>query len=992
VGPNNGVRFFTPADNLDFMSEADIHFEFYRHLQNAIENEPERGGREYDTISPEYGENIDGFADLAIFDTTGECILIVEAKRPSDTGEGRRNIDPYSPKVIRQAHDYASQVGSPYFATFNGDRLVLFRTFEEGVPLLQRSTKSYDISGLEKFSDTILDEIERLEEGERKWDSLDDAFIQRVKSLHEKVSPQMQRSVGEYLGEDEDFRNRFVQWMSEQGTDFDDLGEDEREEELENFAEQATYLLINKIIFYKILENSEVYSDDVRPLAVSINRVREDLKEYFDEVVERVDFEAIFEHDDIYSEIPLDNVNQRIREFIIELEDEDLTRFNSDVVGRIYEGVIPPERRHDMGEYYTPPSICDLITRLTIDDPHDTVFDPACGSGGFLVSAYNRKKELFAESTGTHSTVLDELYGVDINRFPAHLTAINLAIQNLSEYTDNVNVEVNDFFDVTPDTMRFGKEKASAEGGETEKGMVDTLGGFDAVVGNPPYIRQENIDDKEKVRSHLSRVKGEGLSKRSDIYSYFITHGTEFLDEKGKLGMIVSDRWLDTGYGADLQEFLLDNYAIEFVIKFDKQTFEDALVGSTVLILQKLSKVEKRNSNTVNFLRIKRDISVDELISVLDEDAEKNKMIRTEEYRIVTKEQSDLYDEEKWNLFFMSPPIYFDTISHEKVSELQEFTNVNRGVTTGANKFFCGRTEEMDDLGLTEYTIPLLKASGQVDKIRFTEEDAEEWSILYLDELVQEATEDMEGKLGQSAEEGIKQWLKGNGHEDLLEYIYWGEEQGFHERATCSSRDVWFNLGSLKRPPMFNPDFTWKEHRVVWNDADAVAVNQFHNIETDESVADKLCGGILNSRLIWMYSELNGRTAGGQGMTRSRIAVYEFKELPVPDPREMSEEESERIISAFEDLMDKEEELDEDAPLEAKEGERDALDRAVLSTIDMEDRLDDLKRAVRGLVEMREKGAGDETEVLVEREEEREVIDLEGVSQARESTTLGDFD
>jgi len=399
------------------MSEADIHFEFYRHLQNAIEEEPQRGGREYTKVVPEDDEKIEGRADLVVYDEDGPAVVI-EAKRPED-GTPNRNIDPYSDKVIKQAFGYAAELGAPYFATYNADRLVLFNTFEKGKSLLQRSTKSYKISSPKSFADTFLDEIERIEEGDEDWDSLDSAFIERVRSLHEQLAPEVQTALEDHLDDDEDFRDGFVDWSREQGTEFDELEGGARDEVLENFADQATYLLINKIIFYRILEDSPTYGDEVRSLAVSIHRVQEDLEDHFEEVVKKVDFEAVFEHDEIYSEIPLDNCADRIREFVVELDDQDLTQFDSDVIGRIYEGVIPPERRHDMGEYYTPPVICDLITEFAVDDDADEVLDPACGSGGFLVSAYHRKRNLLTEPNGAHQRILESLYGVDINRFPA---------------------------------------------------------------------------------------------------------------------------------------------------------------------------------------------------------------------------------------------------------------------------------------------------------------------------------------------------------------------------------------------------------------------------------------------------------------------------------------------------------------------------------------------------------------------------------------------
>jgi len=970
------------------MSEADIHFEFYRHLQNAIEKEPQRGSRTYTKVVAEYKEEIDGRADLVVFDEDDPAVVI-EAKRPED-GSTNRDIDPYSDKVIKQAFDYAAELGAPYFATYNADRLVLFRTFEEGKKLLQRSTKSYNISSPKSFAGTFLDEIARLEEGEEKWDSLDDAFIERVRSFHEQLSPEIQTSLEEHLNDDEDFRGDFVEWAREQGTEFDELEGDARADVLENFAEQATYLLINKIIFYRILENSPTYEEEVRPLTVSIHRVREDLEDHFEEVVENVDFEAVFEHDEIYSEIPLDECADRVREFVIELEDQDLSQFDSDVIGRIYEGVIPAERRHDMGEYYTPPVICDLITEFAVDEPDDMVLDPACGSGGFLVSAYHRKRDMLPEPNGAHQRIIQSLYGIDINRFPAHLTVINLAIQDLSTYTEQVNIEVSNFFRVPPEQVRLGRERASAEGSESEtedEELVEETELFDAVVGNPPYIRQENIDDKELVRDHLSSVGGEHLSKLSDIYSYFVTYSTMFLRDGGKLGFIVSDRWLDTNYGADLQEFILDNYEIHAVVKFDTQAFEDALVGSSVILLEKQEEETERDDNVAKFVRVMESMELGEVVDLVEGDQDADLLEVTDEYRMVTRKQGTLYDEDKWNTLFMAPPVYFDLLP--KTRELSEFAEVRYGVKTGANKFFHMREDEAESLGIKPHTRPLLKATGQVNKIRFTKEDAKEWHVLEVHDLVESALENISKELGDSKENRVKKWLNQEGYEELLEYIEWGEQQEIHERSSCSSRDVWFDLGDLPVPHLLGTQFTWNEHRIVWNESKASCSNQFHSISLNDD--QKFIGGVLNSRIAWLMNELHGRHAGGQGMTRLQTMVQETKKLPVISPSEPSEKEYNRVVKAFENLMEREDELDEDTPPEAKEDERDELDRAVLSVLDMEDRLDELKQAVKGLVDMRRKSAGERTELLVERSDEKEVIELAGVEEVHESKTLEDF-
>jgi len=978
------------------MSEADIHFDFYTYLKNAIDDGPNRGEIIYGDVRAEYSDGISGRADIVVFDNNDDPVFVVEAKRPED--KASRETDPYATDVVRQAFGYAGDLGAPFFCTYNEKRMVVFDAFQEGIPLLERSQKSYSISDPAEFADTLLDEISRLAEGERKWDPIDDVFMERVNSLHEYMTPRVKDELVTHLKEDEDFREDFQEWTAAQGTEYpepDDDEEEQRQGVQQEFAEQAAYLTINKIIFYKILENSPTYSEDIDPLAVSPHRVQEDLEDFFQHLVDEVDFEAIYDHDEIYSEIPLDSVESKLRDFIIELDDYDLNQFNSDVIGRIYEGVIPAERRRAMGEYYTPPAICDLIIRLTVQESDDKVLDPACGTGGFLVSSYHRLQEMLPESAGSHERILNQLSGVEINRFPAHLTAINLAIRDLTSYTEEVDVEIKDFFDVKKYQMIGNREKAGAGGSESQEGISGQRSGYDAIVGNPPYIRQENISDKDKVRDHLDsdEIDAEYISKRSDVYAYFLTHGTQFLDEGGDFGFITSDRWLDTQYGEDVQQFMLENYEIRAIIKFDRQVFDDALVDSSVFILRRQSDESERDSNVAKFIRLKKELDIEDIAGLVEQETEPNKLISNEDYRLVTRKQSALPHENKWNVFFFAPPIYFDLNAHPEVVELSEIAEVSRGITTGANPWFFGHTEEMNKLGLGPYTSYALKATGQVETIEVTDDDAEEWSLLDIHDLVEEATEDS-ADFGTTEEKKVKEWLKENNHDSLLEYVEWGEDKEYNTRSSVKNRDVWFDLGKLPRPKILSTMFTWRTHRVFWNEAEAPTSDQFYYVRPHGDIDEKLLAALLNSRAVWLSNELKGRRAGGQGMTRLQTKVYETEQWTVPNPRDFSDHSAEEIKSAFDDLMEKEKSFEE-STLEATKEERNRLDRAILETLGMGESLEELKEAVDAMLEMREGGAGELTNVLVGRKGRKEagseIIELPGVEEARESTTLGEF-
>lgn len=126
--------------------------------------------------------------------------------------------------------------------------------------------------------------------------------------------------------------------------------------------------------------------------------------------------------------------------------------------------------------------------------------------------------------------------------------------------------------------------------------------GFDIVIGNPPYVRQEMISPpnrfkaevtledrreyKEKlinsVRSQFPMIKN--IDRKSDLYIYFYFHGLSLLNEKGIFCFITSNSWLDVGYGKELQEFLLRSVPIHAIYDNPKRSFEHADVNTIIAV------------------------------------------------------------------------------------------------------------------------------------------------------------------------------------------------------------------------------------------------------------------------------------------------------------------------------------------------------------------------------------------------------------------------
>lgn len=958
--------------------EAKIHFELHRHLQNAIDAGVSYKGVTFERSEPEYTKDLIGnqSADIVIFDTRGRPWLVIEAKKKLKKGY-TRDIDPYSPKVIQQSLGYAQQLRTPFFATYNGDILVLFKTFEEFKPLLQSKSKSYKISDIAAFASSLLQDIVSLHYGDEKWDQLDESFITRVKHFHGRLYPEYYESLKIALSKKKKFKKDFEKWVKEQGFDI----KTKRKEVEEGFAKQGAYILINQILFYKILENSKAYQKDVEKLepVLDLKTLPNLLKEYFNKVVKNIDFKAVFEQDEIFNTIDFsDKVSDSINELIDEVRDYDLSVFDSDVIGRIYEELIPSLERHDLGQYYTPPTITELIVELCLKDKSQFLLDPACGSGGFLIKAYRRLKSLYAEDGKDikHEKILNQLYGIDINKFPAHLSAINLAIQEISSRTNNVQIEVSDFFDINVGHGRFARKTASITGKEVDE-AIPIPNKVDVIVANPPYIRSGKIENKKKIRKHLKRIHID-ISKRADIYAFFFTHSLEFLSEKGKIGFITSDKMLDTAYGEELQEFFLNNFEVNAIIKFDRQVFDEPLIGTCITILTKNKKSKERDDNLVNLVRIKEKMNLSKIIQLVEKKYEPETILDTNKYRIATKKQKNLKNETKWNRYLFAPPLYFEYLENEKLTTLNQLCTIIRGHTTGANEFFYLKKEDIESYGLDKSLfVPIMKAIAQAEYLNFQKEDTE-WFVFnihgFLEKnVLKKSLNDLVPSKDLNYSGFVKENLRKKGHHDILEYIEMGEEKNFHKRPTCKTRKLWFDIGELHRPSFIFPDVYWKKTSVPYN-VDKITIDkQLYVLEPKEGIDELTLGGILNSDLLALLREMHGRTVMGEALNRNQVMVYEANEIPVPDIRKFSKKELENIRITFKKLLDKSRTASEEEILKLKR----KLNEAVLATFGMQDRAEELERAVEELVEIRVKGGGIRKEVMVGKEE-KIIIKLKG--------------
>lgn len=223
------------------------------------------------------------------------------------------------------------------------------------------------------------------------------------------------------------------------------------------------------------------------------------------------------------------------------------------------------------------------------------VVDPACGSGAFLVAAfdylhgeYRRANEAIASITGqagvfdlNKEVLNNNLFGVDINPESIEITKLSLWLKTAEYGKPLTSLDSN---------LKAGNSLGLAEpvAGDTfcwHSAFADIFatGGFDVVLGNPPYVRQERFSHlKPWLEAQYAVYHGV-----ADLYAYFFELGVKLLKPNGMMGYISSSTFFKTGSGEPLRAFLRAQTAIQTIVDFgDLQIFEGVTTYPAIVILQ----------------------------------------------------------------------------------------------------------------------------------------------------------------------------------------------------------------------------------------------------------------------------------------------------------------------------------------------------------------------------------------------------------------------
>jgi hypothetical protein len=326
------------------------------------------------------------------------------------------------------------------------------------------------------------------------------------------------------------------------------------------------------------------------------------------------------------------------------------------------------------------------------------VLDPACGSGAFLnqvleffiveytwVSGLKKileksKSDFFAplpaeeeELNFIHPILENNIFGVDLNPDSVQITKLSLWLRTaqhkkkLNDLNNNIKCGNSLIDDKTITDKGFEWKK--------EFPTVFANGGkFTLVIGNPPYVRQEIIEDWQK--KYFEKYKNVH-SKVADLYIYFYAKGLELLQPEGWLAYITPNKWFKTKYGESLRKLLRPLEVQQIVDFFENRVFEDVSTEPQIIVLK-----NKVSNQDFDYFPI-----TEELVGKVGLE---NFADHLPERLIVEKKN---LEESEWVFTTGEKQGILDTIAGKKglpTVSLKDYTNDNiyRGIVTGLNKAF----------------------------------------------------------------------------------------------------------------------------------------------------------------------------------------------------------------------------------------------------------------------------------------------------------------
>ena len=422
--------------------------------------------------------------------------------------------------------------------------------------------------------------------------------------------------------------------------------------------------------------------------------------------------------------------------------------------------------------------------------------------------------------------------------------------------------------------------------------------GFDIVIGNPPYVAQEEIADPQQIidnrkykallkkmaaQDFPDRISENSISGKSDLYTFFYIRGLRLLNKKGILTFICSNSWMDVEFGAWLQKFLLENCQVYLIIdNLNKRVFRESAINTIISVIS-APQPRVKNDDLIRFVAFKipyeSSIYTDNFLSI--EDARKRLDIDDLRVNVLTRMQlmeegwanseENRYRGSKWgSIYIKAPDIYFTIMekAKNKLVKLGDIAEIKFGIKTGADEFFYIPKSNPFHIE-EEFLKPVIKSPRECKTILIDPEKLNYWLFIcpYEKDEIKGTNALKYIEQGESLEKYIKQGKdKGN------------KIKGLQNISTIKGRDPWWSLNKDLTSNLF-VQMTFNDIFKIFYCSDKIYGDaRLYCIDSSYNYLQY----ILNSSILFIFIELNGRVNLGEGALD--LKVYEAKNLLIPNP------------------------------------------------------------------------------------------------------------
>jgi adenine-specific DNA-methyltransferase len=469
------------------------------------------------------------------------------------------------------------------------------------------------------------------------------------------------------------------------------------------------------------------------------------------------------------------------------------------------------------GGYYTPPDIALFLTKWVFESNPRLILEPSCGDGIFLdaISQLNQ---------GNVSRVL----AVEKDSEEA-CKALQRAI-GLRQLKTQI---------ISEDFLEWGLLNVSKP--------LD----FDAVLGNPPFIRYQYLDGaQQSLMEKVFKLFHLPFTKHTNAWVPFIILSIAHLKAGGRLAMVVPSEILHVLHAQQLRTFLASHCSKIHVIDPEELWFGDTLQG-VVLLLAEKNGPERSNEHGVAITQVRDRLFLEDPSNIFNQANYLN---------------GDVI-KGKWMLGLLSQQqreLLIDIIHRPNVTRFKQIASVDVGIVTGANKFFLVPDEVVDKYKLGEWAHPMFGRSEHAPGVIYDAKTHRSnkgvgfpTNFLWFQET------------------DITKYPK-----RIREYLKKGEEEGLHKRFKCRVRSPWFKVPSVYTTPVGMLKRCHDYPRLISNKANAYTTDTAYRIRTNEIEPDRLVYSFINS-LTSLSAELEGRHYGGGVL---ELVPSEIERLVIPTP------------------------------------------------------------------------------------------------------------